>query len=271
MNLINRIKKTRRQVDNIYKMLKYGFLEEKYIQGVNIKYGPDKKQYYRVYDAINSKSTIFFVHGGGWCQGSPILYSGVGKYLCKHGYTTIIAGYRLVPKYTYPVQIEDAFKAFSHYILNNNVKRIIIGGYSAGAEIASHLVFDTHRQGLYKINNSIITGFLSLSGVLNFLECDSKSSRRLIKNYIRNNEIDDLNPMNLLGGEINISTMLIHGDDDTLINVKNSITFFKNLRELNKNTILKIIKNVDHEHIIDIIRGSGNKYSTEILDFLNKL
>ena len=58
-----------------------------------------------------------------------------------------MVGYRLVPHYRYPIQIEDAFKALRHYIKNNETNNgIVVGGYSAGAEISSHLAFDTKRQ-----------------------------------------------------------------------------------------------------------------------------
>ena len=70
----------KKKIKNVYNMLKYAYAKDINIKCTNVKYGNDKKQYYKVYKQNNNKPTIFFVHGGGWCQGSPSLYSGVGKY-----------------------------------------------------------------------------------------------------------------------------------------------------------------------------------------------
>lgn len=260
-----------RQVGNVYKMIKYGYLDDKHIKGESIQYGNNKKNYYKVFKSNKkSKLTIFFVHGGGWWQGSPSLYSGVGKFFAKKGYNTVIVGYRLVPKFTYPSQIDDCFEALKHYINNHcNNEHLVIGGYSAGSELASHLVFDLDRQNKYKISPSILKGFFSIAGVLDFTKCNSRASKKLIRNYL--NGIDQFycNPISMINSKYsNIPVLFIHGDKDSLINVENSISFSK---RLNNNSSLKIIKGIDHEHAIDIVRGPGNLYSSYIFDFFDKI
>ena len=154
----------KKKIKNVYNMLKYAYAKDININAPMLSMEMTKKQYYKVYKQNNNKPTIFFVHGGGWCQGSPSLYSGVGKYFFKHGYTIVLVGYRLVPNHRYPIQIEDAFKALRHYIKNNETNNgIVVGGYSAGAEISSHLAFDQKRQNDYKINLSLLKGFISIS------------------------------------------------------------------------------------------------------------
>ena len=162
----------------------------------------------------------------------------------------------------YPIQIEDVFKALRHYIKNNDTNNgIVVGGYSAGAEISSHLAFDTKRQNYYKINTSILKGFISISGVLNFNKCNSNRSKRLIKRYIYKSNTDTCNPINLINKNSTISTLCIHGDSDTLIDIENSKSFINNLKNVNNNSYLKIIKGAEHEDTIDIVRGNDNEYS----------
>ena len=271
MNMVNSIK---RKAINIYKMLKYAYLEDRNIRGQMIQYGKHKKQCYKLYKSKHShKPTIFFIHGGGWKQGSPSLYSGVGKYFSKRGYDTVIVGYRLVPRYHYPIQIEDAFCAIRHYVKQYPNKNIIVGGYSAGGEIASHLVFDLDRLKKFEIDNSVLIGFISISGVLDFSKCDSRYSLKLIKKYLDRNCIYNSNPINLLNTKSEIPTLCIHGDKDTIINVNNSISFINKLRSLgiNKNIDLKVIKNLEHEHTIDMVRGPGNIYSKYIFNFIESI
>lgn len=262
----------KKKIKNVYKMLRYAYMKDLNIKSINIKYGNDKKQYYKVYKRDSNKPTIFFVHGGGWWQGSPSLYSGVGKYFFKHGYTIVLVGYRLVPDYRYPIQIEDAFKALRHYIKHNeNDNGIVLGGYSAGAEISSHLAFDIKRQFDYKIDTSLLKGFISISGVLNFNKCNSSKSKKLINRYVYRSNTDNCNPINLINKNSNISTLCIHGDSDTLIDVENSHSFINKLNKVNNNSYLKIIEGAEHEDTIDIIRGNGNEYSKYVFDFLEKI
>jgi acetyl esterase/lipase len=268
--------KLKRKLININRTITYSYIKDFSIKGRKIAYGNNKKQYYKVYNKENDKSeiksTIFFIHGGGWWHGSPSLYSGVGKYFYKMGYTTVLAGYRLVPLHRYPSQIEDVFKALSHYIKNNpTVTNIIVVGYSAGGELASHLVFDHERQEEYNIDHNILKGFVSISGVLDFLKCTSTYSKILINNYVYRGKVDKVNPISLLNKEVDIPIMCIHGDCDSLIDVNTSISFIDKVRNLDENTVLKIIKKAEHEDTIDMVRGKGNKYSNYILDFIKEV
>lgn len=264
------IKTISRKSLNVYKIIKYAYIKDFKIKGSKVWYGHNKKQCYKVYNSNDkNKPTVFFVHGGGWCHGSPSLYGGVGKFFFKHGYTTSLVGYRLVPHFTYPDQIEDAFIALKHYIDNNpKINKIILAGYSAGGEIASRLAFDKVRQEFYNIDRRLLSGFVSISGVLNFKKCYSKYSKKLLKNYLSNNLNTCVNPINLLDENSNIPTLCIHGDNDSLINVENSISFIDKLNSFDKNAKLLIIKGAEHEHTIDIVRGKGNKYSKYIFEFI---
>lgn len=262
------------KIINIGKTITYSYLKDLSIKGKNIKYGNNIKQYYKVYSPKNksSNSVIFFIHGGGWWHGNPSLYSSVGKFFYKLGYETVICGYRLVPNYRYPTQIEDVFRAISHFIKNNkDINSIVIAGYSAGGELASRIVFDHNRQEKYNINHNLIKGFVSLSGVLDFSKCTSLYSKLLINNYIYKNNIQNANPINLLNKEIDIPIMCIHGSSDTLINVNTSISFINKVNNLDENKVLQIIKKAEHEDTIDLIRGDGNKYSEYILKFIKEI
>lgn len=268
-----RFSKLKNKLLNIHRTIIYSYIKDPKIKGNIVKYGKNNRQYYKVYnpDTLNNV-TIFFVHGGGWWHGNPSLYSSVGKYFYKMGYNSVIVGYRLAPFYRYPSQIEDVFTALKHYSENNVSDNIIVSGYSAGGELSTHLVFDTDRQERYNIDKSNLRGFISISGVLNFLKCKSSYSKFLIKNYIYEKEIKDTNPINLLDKDTtHIPIMCIHGDSDSLIDSENSISFINKARSLDKNTTLKIIEKAEHEDTIDIIRGNGNKYSKYILNFIKDI
>ncbi|MDI9501383.1 MAG: hypothetical protein QM236_11265, partial [Bacillota bacterium] len=74
------------------------------------RYGTDRHQYgviIRPKAGQEKSAVIFFCHGGGWRQGFPGLFRFVGYYFADLGYTTILAGYRKVPRHVFPVQAED--------------------------------------------------------------------------------------------------------------------------------------------------------------------
>ncbi len=268
-----RFSKVKNKILNIHRTLTYSYIKDPEIKGVKIKYGNKSRQYYKLYKQKHDcNTTIFFVHGGGWWHGSASLYSSVGKYFYKMGYNAVIVGYRLAPLYRYPAQIEDVFTALKYYLSRDtNNDKIIVGGYSAGGELASHVVFDTKRHEVYNIDISRIKGFISISGVLDFLKCTSSYSKFLIKNYVYKKEAREVNPINLLNKEMDIPIMCIHGDSDSLIDLENSISFIKKAKNLDEHTTLKIIKKAEHEDTIDIVRGDGNQYSRYILDFINSI
>lgn len=267
-----RFSKFKNKLLNIHRTIIYSYIKDPKIKGDIVKYGKSRRQYYKVYNPNGLNNiTIFFIHGGGWWHGNPSLYSSVGKYFYKMGYSSVIVGYRLAPFYRYPSQIEDVFTALKHYTENTVGGNIIVSGYSAGGELSSHLVFDTDRQKKYNIDSNNLKGFISISGVLDFLKCKSSYSKFLIKNYIYEKEVKDTNPINLLDKEVHIPIMCIHGDSDSLIDLENSISFVNKVQNLDENTTLKIIKKAEHEDTIDIIRGNGNKYSKYILDFIENV
>ena len=53
-----------------------------------------------------------------------------------------------------------------------------------------------------------------------------------------------------------------------MISVENSISFIDKLRLFNENAHLLVIKDAEHEHTIDIVRGNGNKYSNFVFEFI---
>ena len=236
------------------------------------KYGENIKQYYRVFSGDNNKPTILFIHGGGWWHGSPKTSSCIGKFFNDLGYTVVIPAYRLVPLYKYPTQINDVFSALRDYLTKGSKNnKIVVMGFSAGAELSANLVFNSEKQREYGIDKDIFKGLITLSGVLDFTKCKSKHSKTLIENYLGNeNKVIDVNPIKLITNDINVNVLCIHGNKDPLINLENSISFVEKIKSLNGKAKLKIINGKHHSDIISLFLNKGEKESKEILDFIEK-
>ena len=99
----------------IYKLL---FSAKKYTSPERVCFGSDKEQYFLYYEPDKSISNkiIYWVHGGGWNAGNPEFFDYAGQHISKAGCRIIPAGYRLSPKYKYPVQIEDVCSCYNKAI-----------------------------------------------------------------------------------------------------------------------------------------------------------
>ena len=147
----------------------------------SISFGADRQQRALVVlppPAVGTKdAVIFFVHGGGWERGTPELYRFIGMFFAELGYPTILGGHRLTPDFAFPAQIEDTRDSLRAGVdrlseLGIAADRIIIGGHSAGAQLAALLTFDPKYSSEWA---SQISGFISLSGPLDFSVCQYRS------------------------------------------------------------------------------------------------
>ena len=85
---------------------------------------------------------IIFYHGGGFLLRASKTHYQIAKWYAKRvGCRVVFADYRLLPKYKYPVAIEDSFETFKWVVdnadalgINNN--KIVLAGDSAGANIS---------------------------------------------------------------------------------------------------------------------------------------
>lgn len=241
----------------------------------DIKYGDNHRQYYRIYEGKDGQGPIvFFIHGGGWWHGSPKTFSMVGEYFSKLGYTVVMPAYRLVPIYKYPNQIEDvtlAFRDFCKLIdYKNNTREIIIGGFSAGGELAVNLVFNEKLHERFKVDTSFVKKVFILSGVLNFNWCKySSRANDLINNYLGDKEnYRKANPITLVKEKKDLNIMCIHGSKDPLIPVENSISFIDRVKELKMNGRVVIVSEKQHIDMLDLISGEGEIVSNILMDFL---
>ena len=114
---------------------------------------------------VKNYSTIVWFHGGGITGGSKE----IPKALMDKGYAVIGVGYRLSPKVTAPVYIEDAaaaiawtFQHISDY--GGNPDLIFVSGHSAGGYLGMMATLDKKYLGKYNIDANRIAGLIPFSG-----------------------------------------------------------------------------------------------------------
>ena len=78
--------------------------------------------------------TFLYLHGGGYCTGSPATHRAITGHLATRcGARVFAADYRLAPEHAYPAAVDDAVAAYRGLIAEGAAPRdIVIGGDSAG-------------------------------------------------------------------------------------------------------------------------------------------
>ena len=91
---------------------------------------------------VNTKSIIFYLHGGGYCFGSSLTTHKVGltKLAKQTGSVCYSVDYRLAPEHQYPAALDDALTAWKHIVRQNPNCNIILAGDSAGGGLSLALI-----------------------------------------------------------------------------------------------------------------------------------
>ena len=85
-------------------------------------------------EEANPAQTLLFLHGGGYCQGSPMSHRGLAASLSRTCRAQVLLlDYRLAPEHPFPAPVEDAETAY-RWLLEKGADptRLCIAGDSAG-------------------------------------------------------------------------------------------------------------------------------------------
>lgn len=99
-------------------------------------------------------AVVLWLHGGGWCTGSLDTADVVARELCD-GLPAVVVSvdYRLAPEHPWPAAIDDALAALRWVLdsatdLGSDPGSVVVGGDSAGGNIAAALVQQARTAGL---------------------------------------------------------------------------------------------------------------------------
>lgn len=116
-------------------------------------YLDDKIVSNRIFDVfmpekVTQKTALFFIHGGGWTNGTKERFHEIMQAYCDRGFICATAGYRLLPmaggNLTAADQLADVRACYDGFVSvlkeKNITPEIAVFGSSAGAHLASLLV-----------------------------------------------------------------------------------------------------------------------------------
>jgi acetyl esterase/lipase len=87
------------------------------------------------------RTTVVWIHGGGWLAGSKEQMGNYARILAARGFTVAVVGYSLAPGATYPTQVRQVNTALGYLVrdagrLGVDPIRLVLAGDSAGPQIA---------------------------------------------------------------------------------------------------------------------------------------
>ncbi|MDP1592356.1 MAG: alpha/beta hydrolase [Prosthecobacter sp.] len=90
---------------------------------------------------------VFWIHGGGWQQGDKSDVELKPQWFMDKGFVFVSTNYRLLPEVDMGTLIRDCAKSFAWVQKNiaqhgGDPKRVLVGGHSAGAQLAAILCTD---------------------------------------------------------------------------------------------------------------------------------
>jgi acetyl esterase/lipase len=225
-----------------------------------VNYGNDPQQYALVFtppaNVPRKASTVFFLHGGGWSMGNPSMYRFVGRFFAQIGYPTILGGYRLTPAFVFPSQMEDTMaglRAGMNHLAKFDApaKQIVLGGHSAGAQLASLMAYDVS---ILQTERPLFAGLFAMSGPLDFAYCQSGDIRRMLDAYIGHLPVPDAaNPITHADPDMPISVFCMHGAHDPTVNLQNSTSFVNRLNQgSTQRAMLHIAQGVHHSDMLNL-------------------
>jgi acetyl esterase/lipase len=242
-----------------------------------INFGTEKHQYvlyFKPFASVQPKNQIIIhIHGGGWRMGSPKQFSFIGRSFARHGYHTLMLGYRLAPKFKFPNQLDDISQGLISTISflnsrNINCNRIILGGQSSGAQLAALVAHNANEFIRNSHDKYRIRGTYLISGPLDFSCCQNKTIRKLVNDYIDNDENKyKANPINYINQNESINTFLIHGTNDPLIDISATQSFYNKSNK--RNTFFYKVKGAHHSDLVGMFLDHNNAAAIELLRWID--
>lgn len=112
---------------------------------------------------------IFWIHGGGWQVGDKSDVALKPKVLTERGYVFVSTNYRLLPDVTMDVLIRDVAKSLAWVHRNiasygGDPQRIVVGGHSAGAQLAALLCIDDRYLKEEGVSFDVLRGCVPVDG-----------------------------------------------------------------------------------------------------------
>lgn len=124
-----------------------------------------------IYAPPNAKDlpVVFWIHGGGWQTGDKSDVKLKPQWFMDKGFVFVSTNYRLLPEVDMGTLIRDVAKSFAWVQKHigghgGNPKRVLVGGHSAGAQLAAIICTDDRYLKAEGMSFDVIIGCVPVDG-----------------------------------------------------------------------------------------------------------
>ena len=218
----------------------------------DLPYGKHSRQLLDIYrpQKEHEGCLVVFAYGGSWDSGDKAMYGFVGAALARQGHSVVIPNYRLYPEVKFPVFVEDFALSISHPKVQQLAegRPLIVMGHSAGAMLAGLVSYDPHYLNGAGLHPKQIAGYISISGPHDFFLPSQKPRWLDMFGEKPEQQIQALTVNHIHAN--NPPTLLLHGEDDTIVVPESATVLQQKLQEAGVPTQKHIYADVSHKDII---------------------
>jgi len=238
-------------------------------------FGKHARQYFLHFPPTDlnaeKKQVVVFFHGGGWSLGSPEMFKVNAAFFASRGYHVFMPSYRRIPVYRYPEIREDLDTGFLEILslmkkagLENH--KIILGGMSAGGNLAALLAYDRVGLQARNIDPAIFSGLILFGAALDLSGMQASPVRWCYAGSLKDPGFAKASPINYLAEKETLPALIIHGTHDGLVAFRSADTFLKKLSgRQTKNLTIRILPKGTH-----LDAGSWNFFDNDLRKLLVK-
>jgi acetyl esterase/lipase len=193
---------------------------------------------------------VVFFYGGSWQSGKRRDYLFVAAELARRGLVVVVPDYRLYPEVRFPSFLQDAAQAVTKARAQaprwgGDPNRVFVAGHSAGAWIAAMLTLDP--QWLRAAGDTIpLLGMAGLAGPYDFLPITGADIKEVFTPPANKRLTQPITFAHAGAPPM----LLLHGDADTTVAPRNSISLAEHMRAQGGQAELKLYKGVGHIGIV---------------------
>jgi len=226
-----------------------------------------------------------YLHGGGWTIGDKekANQNPEGKALLAQGYLLAALDYRLAPEYHFPAMIEDvkcAIRSLRAHAAGYGLDagRIGVWGFSAGGHLAALLgttdEIAGYDVGQYLDQSSRVQAVVDFYGPADLRLPLTGEAYGLVGDAFGTN--DPHAPVLVLGSPVTWVSpddppfLILHGDSDTLVPLRQSQELFERLTAAGVPAELVVVTNGRHDFGKDDIQPSRAELVQRVVDFFNR-
>lgn len=210
------------------------------------RFGAHRRQYLLYFPAgpgvPEKRNTIVYFHGGGWRYGSPEMFKANAKVFIDEGYAVFMPSYRRTPGFGYKHIREDislGLQKAAQILKEKELlgKKIILGGMSAGGNVAALALYDRNELAKTGLTRESFNGLFLLGAPL---DLERMRDTLLLKSFAGEREgrrFRLANPIEHLREDEHIPVIVIHGDKDGMVEYASALSFVEKLMRIDPSLV----------------------------------